>query len=121
MPQVINRQSESSNKGLDSSNSAVVKQRKKKADGQVEASPKAIIVAGLVTLLFVAVLIHLYVHPFVSPAKKIDRVPPLPGFADQPPYNTREWQEAYKAGRATPISGVPRGPAAAALSGTTPR
>jgi len=115
MPQVIRREQESSHKKPASNDTAVVRQQKASTGEPREISVKVVVVAGVLALLVIAFLYNTYINPFISPVQKIERVPPLPGFADQPPYNTKAWQEAYKAGRAGPISGVPRGPAAAAV------
>src|SRR5262249_27252541 len=67
-----------------------------------------IAIGGLVVaILFALFMFNLYVHPFVSSVKIPHKVAPLPGMADEYPYNTKEWQEAYKQGRTTFLSGVP--------------
>ena len=72
-----------------------------------DATIPAIAAAGVLALVLV---IYLYFR-FVSPIHTValpDRVKPLPGFADQYPYNTKQWQEEYKKGNAMFLSGVPR-------------
>jgi hypothetical protein len=78
----------------------------------LEASLALIIGAGLVLVLFLAVLYHFFVNPIVNTRgePKVTYVKPLPGFPDTPPYNTKEWQEAFKQGRASLISGIPPNP-----------
>lgn len=77
-----------------------------------EASIALIIGAGLLLVLFIAVLYHFFVNPIVNTRgePKVTFVKPLPGFPDTPPYNTKEWQEAFKQGRASLISGIPPNP-----------
>jgi hypothetical protein len=63
-----------------------------------------------VFLVFVIlVLYHFFVNPVVTIGgePKVTTIKPPPGFPDTPPYNTKEWQDAYKQGRASFISGVP--------------
>jgi hypothetical protein len=49
------------------------------------------------------------------------KVKPLPGFSDQYPYNTKEWQDEYKrTGQPMFLSGVPPGAMQRQMQGNTP-
>ncbi|HZO90430.1 MAG TPA: hypothetical protein VFB38_19040 [Chthonomonadaceae bacterium] len=63
--------------------------------------------AAVVVVLFMVFMYHSYVNPVVKPATIVTKVPPLPGYPDLYPYNTKEWQEQAKKGRAPRLSGVP--------------
>jgi len=67
-----------------------------------------IIAGGALVLLLILFLYHSFVNPLLPErAPSVTKVAPLPGFPDTPPYNTKEWQDAYNKGQASFISGVP--------------
>lgn len=105
MPVVVNKGSSNPEPGKPGS----PKPRAPRPKGPVEASPKVLIGAGVLLLILLVFLFHTYVSPIVptDAAPKVTKVPPLPGMPDTFPYNTKEWQDAHKAGRASFISGVP--------------
>jgi hypothetical protein len=70
--------------------------------------PKILIGGVVVAILFALFMYHQFVNPLVPGGRSLTKVAPLPGFRDEFPYNTKEWQEKYKAGKAGFVSGVPR-------------
>jgi len=119
MPQIINRDSKSSESKPDTNQSAVVAKRRPASNERREISVNVVVAAGALALLLIVYLIHAYIHPFTSPVKEAHKVAPLPGMPDTPPYNVKEWQDMYKAGKTTFVSGIPRNmPSSASGSGT---
>ncbi len=108
MPQILNRDTQTSQKKTGQHDTAVVKQKSGPNDEPRQNLPWIIGAAGVFTLLFIVFLFHNYVHPLTQQVNLPHKVAPLPGFADENPYNTKEWQDAYKQGRTGPVSGVPR-------------
>jgi hypothetical protein len=93
-----------------SQGSAAVNRKKTRgsADTLRENLPKILIGVVVVAVVFALFMYHAYVNPIFSNQKMPHKVAPMPGFADEYPYNTKEWQEAFKQGRTGYISGVPR-------------
>ena len=112
MPQIINRDPKSSESKPAANQSAVVKDRRRSKDEPRNIPVTVIIASGALALVLVLFLFHTYVHPFTRQVREAHKVPPLPGMADVPPYNIKEWQDMYKSGKATFVSGMPRGVAA---------
>ncbi len=110
MPQMINRQDQSPTQKPAQETPAVVKQTPKTNNEPREIPPVVIVGAGIIAVLFILFLYHTYVNPLYQPRVKPHIQAPLAGFPDVPPYNTKEWQDMYKAGKTTPISGMPRDP-----------
>ncbi len=111
MPQLINRDAQTAEKKPDTRAAAPKPSRSRTAPREI--SVQMVVAAGVVAFALILFLIHTYIHPFTSQVRIPHKVAPLPGMADQYPYNTKEWQDAYKAGRTTMLSGVPqfaRGP-----------
>ena len=107
MPQIIDRGARASGKQAATSSSANVKSSGKSNRSSEGLSVKVVAAAGVLTLFLIVFLIHRFVHPFTSETKLPTKVAPLPGMADTYPYNTKEWQEAYKKGKTTFLSGIP--------------
>src|SRR5947209_3623964 len=101
MPQIINRDSKSSQSKSATNQSAVVKDRRRAADKPRTIPVAAIIAAGALALVLILYLYSTYVNPFRSPVNAAHRVAPLPGMPDVAPYNVKEWQDLYKSGKAT--------------------
>ena len=119
MPQIINRNPKSSQSKPGANQSAVVAKRRPATDKGRGVSVNVVVAAGALALLLIVYLFHTYVHPFTSPVKEAHKVAPLPGMPDTPPYNVKEWQDMYKSGKATFVSGIPRNvPSSASGSGT---
>ena len=121
MPQILNRQEQSPTQKPAQDTPAVVKQKARPKNEPREIPPLAVVGAGVVAVLFILFLFHTYVHPFTSTTYKPVVVAPLPGFPNVPPYNVKEWQDMYKAGKTTRISGIPQNPAAYRTGGALPK
>ncbi len=108
MPVVMDRNSVGSGPSTNKPN----KPARKPAAESGSIPPIVMIAAGAGLLLLFVALFHFFVRPLVptDATPTITKVAPLPGFPDQPPYNTKEWQDARKAGRASFVSGIPPGP-----------
>ena len=67
--------------------------------GDISEIPRpALIGGGIAAVVVVLVAILFFINSFVTPLmpRHVDHVPPPPGYPDQPPYNTKSWQEMQK-------------------------
>ena len=110
MPQIVNRDAQTSDKKSSAQQSAVVKKARASNDEPRSVPVWLVVGAGALAVLLVAFLIHTYVRPFTPQVKPAHKVAPLPGMADVAPYNIKEWQDMYKSGKATFASGIPHVP-----------
>ena len=110
MPQIINRDTQTSQKGSSTQQTAVVNKPSRAKNEPRGISIRLVVAAGALVVLLIVYLVHAYVHPFTAPVKQAHKVAPLPGFPDTPPYNVKEWQDMYKSGKATFVSGIPHVP-----------
>ena len=107
MPQIINRDPKSSPSKPATNQSAAAAKGRAPSHDRRGISVNVVVAAGAVALLLIVYLFHVYVHPFTAPVREAHKVAPLPGMPDTPPYNVKEWQDMYKSGKATFVSGVP--------------
>ena len=86
-------------------NSAPKDKPAKLAKNPSQIPPQALIIAGVLGVLFLFFMVKTFV---MSPSVKVaERIAPPAGYPDTFPYNTKDWQDANKAGRAGRLSGVP--------------
>lgn len=98
------------------------KSGKKMPDEPRPVAIPIIVAVSAVVLLFILFMYHTFVNPLLPErAPTTTKVAPLPGYPDVPPYNTKEWQDAQKEGRASFISGVPPNMPGVPRSGSAPQ
>jgi hypothetical protein len=58
----------------------------------------ALIGGGIAIVIVLLVGLFFFINSFVTPLipRSVDHVPPPPGYPDQPPYNTKAWQDLNK-------------------------